>query len=146
MKNIGIRINSTDKNFLLAIIDICGNYCNTKNWKLLFLEGTYFDKMTFEMENKISSSKKGIDVTLIEVRHILSKINDLWNILLIGYSDIECDIQYKDNDTEIFNSSDIVIEYFDSSYWTIACRDTSFIERLKKEFENIYKVTYPIIF
>ncbi len=141
MKNKILRINTNDKRVLSSVLSLNENYLFGLNWKLLFIEGTYIDNQTFLFEKFVNNLEYGHALSFNEVKAILDNVNDLWELLLIGQRDKNDAIRKSDDDENVFNSSDIVIEYFDSSYWTIANNNIDFLESVKCELEKDYTVS-----
>lgn len=140
MKNVGIRIYANNKDVLFRILQMDEIYCAKQNWKVLFIEGTYIDDHTIEFEKHIRESAYGISVSIAEIKETFNKVNDLWELLLIGQCKKTLLVKSNDEDIILFNSSDIVIEYFDSSYWTVSSSNIDFIEKVKIELGKIYSV------
>ena len=133
MENTGVRIRERNRDVFSNILQVDEVYCNKLNWKLLFLEGIYFDERTFEFEKQIKKSVYGIVMSLAEVKEILNHVDDLWEFLLIGQNKKTLQVQRFDEDSIVFNSSDVVIEYFDSSYWTVTSCNVDFVEKVKRQ-------------
>jgi len=145
MENTGVRIRERNRDVFSNILQVDEVYCNKLNWKLLFLEGIYFDERTFEFEKQIKKSVYGIVMSLAEVKEILNHVDDLWEFLLIGQNKKTLQVQRFDEDSIVFNSSDVVIEYFDSSYWTVTSCNVDFVEKVKNALGELYKIE-PVIF
>ena len=141
MKNEILRINTNDKRVLSSVLSLNENYLLGLNWKLLFIEGTYIDNQTFLFEKLVNSLEFGQSLTFNEVKALLDNVSDLWELLLIGQRDKNESIRKSDDDEIVFNSSDIIIEYFDRSYWTISNNNIEFFESIKCELEKDYTVS-----
>ena len=142
MKNIGIRVMANEKEILSSVLSVDDDYLNKLNWKLLFLEGTYNDREMLPLETQVNSSEHGIAMSYQQVKGLSNRVNDLWNLLLLGQFDKNKLVKKDDEDAIIFDSSDVVVEYFDSSYWTITSTNSSFIENIKHAVGQVFEI-YP---
>lgn len=140
MENTGIRIRVNEKEILSKLLSVDNDYLNKLNWKLLFLEGTYNDREMLPLETQVNSSEHGIAISYQQVKGLSNRVNDLWNLLLLGQLEKNKLVKKGDEDTTIFDSSDVVIEYFDSSYWTITSSNIDFIESIKHTMGQAFEV------
>jgi hypothetical protein len=91
------------------------------------------------LETKVNSSEYGIAISYHQIQALLARIDDLWSLLLMGNDEKNELVKKSDDDAILFDSSDIVIEFFDSSYWTITSINSFFINGVKSAVRhNIY--------
>ncbi|MBC7555093.1 MAG: hypothetical protein H7257_14085 [Taibaiella sp.] len=140
MKNSIIRIKTRDRGLLKLVLSANEEYLKLLHWKLLFIDGTYDNEQTMLFQEKVNSSEYGLVLSLTEIDALLNCVPDLWDLLLVGQQDKREPVQKKDSDDIIFNSSDVVIEYFDCSYWTIAISNERFVSSVKSNLEKMYEV------
>jgi hypothetical protein len=140
MKNIGIRLTTDEKEILYTVLSVDRDFLNKLKWKLMFLEGTYNDREVLPLETQVNSSEYGVALSYQQVKELSNRVNDLWNLLLVGQFEKNNVVRKGDEDAEIFDSSDVVIEYFDSSYWTITSSNIVFIESVKREIRQAFEV------
>ena len=140
MKNKIIRIDSQDKNIFYKILYISDAFCQKLNWKILFFEGTYKDMITIEIEKPINESIYGLPVSLIDVRELLDRVDELFDFLLIGQFGKKVLVQKSADELVLFNSSDMVIEYFDCTYWTFACSNSDLVNMVVNDLGKLYSI------
>lgn len=112
------------------------SYLSKLNWRLLFIHGTYHDDQMLPLEKQAYEAEYGVSISFLEVKKLLSRINDLKDLLMLGNIDNNTFVRKSDEDDLIFNSTDVIIELFDSSYWTIAANKTEFIEKVTTELNR----------
>lgn len=112
-------------------------------WSILFFDGMGHLKNgkaipTFAKE--ALHSKKGILISWNELNVLADSLEQIFDILIIGCKDFKNIIRYKD-DREMYETCDIVINMFDSSYWEVFSKDEDLIQRLAAKFKDVKFLT-----
>lgn len=108
------------------------------HWSILYLEATgnlKNKKSIPEFEKQIMKSKKRLLTSINEMIELNSQLYDVMNILIIGCKDLKCLHRYPTN-KKMYESCDIVIEMFDSSFWEVYSKDSELINKLAKKFKS----------
>lgn len=71
---------------------------------------------------------------------LVNALWDFYDILIIGCKDKKQIARYED-DMDMYNSCDIVINMFDSTYWEVFSMDEHLIYSLGKKFKDVKYIT-----
>jgi hypothetical protein len=146
MKTKGIRILDKENNLVsVELPDILEKIPegNLFSWSILYLEATGHlgeDKSIPVFEEQILKSEKGFYITWDDLKLLASKLWDVMDLVLIGCKDKNLLHRYE-NDQEMYETCDVVIEMFDSSYWEIFSKDDQLLLRLEKKFREVLNLT-----
>jgi len=87
-------------------------------------------------ETSINNASSGFALRWSELQELSNKFWDLMDILIIGCSDKSQVIRYS-SEKKMYESCDVVIDKFDSSYWEVSAKDPMLIERLANKFVDV---------
>lgn len=143
MNTKGIRILDKEDNHvsvelkdILAEIDGGGKFY----WSILFFGGLgNLEKrhMTIpEFMKNVNESKNGLNLTWEDLNQLASLFWEIIDIVIIGSKDAVNLHRYED-DEAMYQSCDIVIVKFDSSYWEVFSINAGLIDTLSKKFMKI---------
>lgn len=142
MKTKGIRIlDKVDRIVRVKLPDILvevpeGAYYN---WSILYFEAIsdYKNGKTLPIsEDEVNPTKNGLFISWDKLNEIASQFYQIYDMILIGCKD-ETALRRYENDQEMYETCDIVIVMFDSSYWEIFSKDERIILRLANKFNDI---------
>ncbi len=142
MKTKGIRIKDKRNGIIyVQLPDILNEIYNgmLMNWSILFLDAVGDlgeGKSLPEFEQQIYNSEKGFFIKWDILNILSTQFTQIINIILIGCFDEKLLVRYKD-DKEMYETCDIVIEMFDSSFWEVFSKDESMINRLAAKFKEV---------
>jgi hypothetical protein len=142
MRTNGIRI--LDKNKRKVSVELEDLFEEIRNGNLLEWTILYFygivklnnGKSVPEFEDEINKSSKGLLINWKDLNELAANFLDVYDILIIGCKDSSKLIRYE-NDQIMYETCDIVIEMFDSSFWEVFSNDESLIKRLAEKFNEI---------
>lgn len=142
MKTKGIRIlDDIDNVISVKFFDILKEIenGNSYHWAILFLWGVGDlgeDKSMVEFENQINHSERGLFISWDDMCTLSTKFHQIIDILIIGCVDKNLLRRYE-NDQEMYETCDIVIEMFDSSFWGVFSKNDNLIDRLAVKFKEV---------
>lgn len=142
MKAKGIRILDKKNNTVsVELPDILQEIHNGNllSWSILYLEATGHlgeGQSITDFEKLIKYSKKGLFITWDNLNALSHKFYDLMHIIIIGSKD-DALLRRYEKDQEMYETCDVVIEMFDSSYWEIFSKNEDLINRLAAKFKDI---------
>lgn len=141
METKGIRIDKIDRCVSVQLSDILAEIKDGQlfSWSILYFEGRghlgegksipVFGQQTREAEN-------GIFFSWEELNSLASKLEEIYDILILGCKNKELLKRYEDDQT-MYETCDFVIEMVDSDYWEVFSKNHEFIERLSVKFKDI---------
>lgn len=88
------------------------------------------------LEKEIDDSPNGLKLTWKALNELMVKLPQIIDMVLIGAKD-EDNLKNYSDDQEMYETCDVVIVMFDSSYWEIFSKDESLIHNLASKFKNI---------
>ena len=138
----GIRISdSIDNGISVSLFDILSEVLNGNiyQWSILFLDagGNLGENVSIvDFCEEIRISEKGLIVSWDSLNSLVKNFSWINDIVLIGCTD-EARIKKYKSDREMYESCDIVIVMFDSSYWEVFSKDHKFISRLSSKFKDL---------
>jgi len=140
MKTKGVRISDGEEVLNVHLPDILREIPdgNLYYWSILNLEGMgdLGEKSVPVFEKEIRSSSKGLIITWDELNLLAPKYWQIIDMILIGCKD-ETVLKRYENDQEMYETCDIGIVMFDSSYWEIFSKDERIILRLANKFSEV---------
>lgn len=141
MKTKGIRISDREKGYVsVDLSDILKEISNGDSfyWSILSLYSVGdlgLKKLTSIPEEKIDQLEKGMLIEWNELSSIKTNSSQIIDTIIIGCKEKKFLKRYK-KDQEMYETCDIVINMFDSSYWEIFSKDESLINRLASKFKE----------
>lgn len=109
------------------------------NWSILYFEGRGHlgeGKSIPVFEQQIEDAENGIFFSWEELNTLASKLEDIYDIIIIGCKNKELLKRYED-DQMMYEACDFVIEMFDSTYWEVFSKNQEFISKLSSKFKDI---------
>ena len=96
-------------------------------WSILWIKGIghFKDHSMLELEEKINKSILPLQFNLKEIKEILTNMDDIYEITIIGDCNKD-NLKKYDNDENMISSCNVVIEKIDSSFWELHV-DESFV-------------------
>lgn len=108
-------------------------------WAILFSEVTPKagrGEYTTNIERNADNASEGYILTWQALKDFAESIHQELDLRIIGALE-RSNIKNYSSDEEIYNSCDILIEMFDSSFWVIFSKDYNLIDTLVKTFKDI---------
>lgn len=142
MKTKGIRIlDKLNGVICVALSDILREIQNGHllHWSILSLEASGHlgeGRSIPDFEEQIDESKNGLPIKWDDINTLATKFYQIINIIVIGCKDENLLHRYEDAQ-EMYETCDVVIEMFDSSYWEVFAKDEDLINKLAKKFRGI---------
>lgn len=141
MKNKGIRVyikENGESDVLFPDIFQEVHNGDSLKWSILSLEGMgKMEGMSIQtLEKEIDDSPNGLKLTWKALNELMVKLPQIIDMVLIGAKD-EDNLKNYSDDQEMYETCDVVIVMFDSSYWEIFSKDESLIHNLASKFKNI---------
>ena len=142
MKTKGIRILDHKNNLVcVELPDILKEIPNGNllHWSILYIdaEGNLGEGISLPaFQQQIRQSKNGIFIQWEALNLLSKKFYQIKDLILIGCENENLLRRYKE-DQEMYETCDIVIVMFDSSFWEVFSKDEEFINRLTVKFKDI---------
>jgi hypothetical protein len=142
MSSKGIRIE--DEINRVVSVKLPDVLCEIHNgnqfyWSILDLQGTGNlgeGKSIPAFVDQIDHSENGYYITWEDLVALSYKFWQTYDIVIIGCYDKKKLRRYE-NDQVMYETCDVVIVMFDSSYWEVFSKDPTLISRLGAKFKNI---------
>lgn len=146
----GIRIlDKIDRVVCVNLVDILTeiSYGNSLYWSILFLQargnlGKGISIVGFQ--NRLNKSERGLNIKWDELNILSHKFEEIEHIILIACKNKDQLHRYKE-DQEMYETCDIVIEFFDSSFWEVFSKDEQLIKRLASKFKKVEHIESDFI-
>lgn len=141
MKTKGIRIlDKEDNHVSVELKDILEEFDGSKlNWSILFFSGLgdlkKWNTTIPEFMKKSNESENGLYISWKDLNNLTVLFWEIIDIVIIGNEDIMGLRRYEDDET-MYDSSDIVIVKFDSSYWEVFSKDPKLLQKLSMKFKK----------
>lgn len=136
-----IKISDKKKGFLsFDLYDILieiSDYGNRYNWAILDIEATAKNDSNLnilKIESRVDSKENLFTISFDELEEFAKKTNQVINGVFVAS---EGDLHKIYDIKTIEEQYDIVIEVFDSSYWTIYSNELSIVRKLRKVFNEV---------
>ncbi len=134
----GIRLKNENGNFVtITIKDVLEQVVDGENlkWSILYLDGEGSPKtiLYIDLVKEINNRNDGYVLRWNELKSFVSDIYSIDWIKIIGCKNLENLRKYQ-IDRELYETADVCIELFDSSYWEIFTKDPIFYDNLVKRF------------
>jgi hypothetical protein len=108
-------------------------------WAILDLEATVkpeTGRNVLALEQQIQESTSGIILTWDDLVSLSREFLQVINTIIVGCRDA-ADIAPLQSVTDLYSSSEIVVEMIDSSAWRIYARDAATMRKLRGSFRNV---------
>lgn len=143
MKTKGIRILDKENNHVsVDLTDILMGVAdgNELYWSILFIDaighlgkwGTIPD-----FEKRVNDSEKGLFMSWEDLNELSNLFEEIVDIIIIASPNSKNLKRYQD-DEKMYQSCDIVIVKFDSSFWEVFSNNPKFIEGLSNKFNKVF--------
>lgn len=129
---------------LKDILNLLPTKYRTYCWSLFEIEaaGSLSEERPMpEFENEVLSYPSGMPFSWIELSDFSNKLESIINITIAGNQNST--IKPYEGEHELIQSSEILIEFFDSSYWRIYTADREVLEKIKISFSDTKILKYP---
>jgi hypothetical protein len=142
MKSTGIRIlDKKDRLVTVELPDILKEIPNGESfkWSILYLEASGDlgeGKSILDLEKEANKSQNGLLIEWDAINTLAPKFFQIIDMILIGCKN-ENFLRRYETDQEMYETCDIVINMFDSSYWEIFSKDEQLINRLASKFKDV---------
>lgn len=141
MKTKGIRIpDKVDQNKRVHLSDILNEIPkgDSFKWSILNLEGMgKVEEITIQdLEKEVDDSPKGLFLKWESLKELTTKLPQIIDMVLIGAQD-ESNLKHYPDDQEMYETCDIVIVMFDSSYWEVFAKNESLIQSFASKFKGV---------
>lgn len=149
MKNI-LQINDSDSSdsyiivSLKDILDALPTEYENFYWSLFEIEAIGDlgeDRSMPEFEDEVLEQPSGMPFNWQELNELAEKLDDIINIIITGNQEKKLK-SYK-GEHDLIQSSDILIEFFDSTYWRIYSSDKKVLNEIAKSFSDTKLLKYP---
>lgn len=146
MKTFGIRIlDKVNHVVSVKLQDILEEITDGEffYWSILFFDGMGHlknGKSIAGFAKEALQSERGILTSWEELNSLADSLEQIFDILIIGCKDVNNIARYQD-DKEMYETCDIVINMFDSSFWEVFSKDESLIHRLAAKFKDVKFIT-----
>ena len=140
MKTKGIRVVDKENGHICVnLSDILKEISEGDSyfWSILYLYafGYKGDMASKISEDKINKSERGVLITWKDLNFFSLQYDQFIDATIIGCKDQTILKRYPEQ--EMYETCDIVIVMFDSSYWEIFSKDESLINRLANKFKEV---------
>lgn len=133
----GIRIKEKNNDTVITTKDILEQVVNGDKffWSILYLEGEGSPKgiSYVDLVKEINNSKNGYILSWNEMNDFTIRMYSIYWIIIIGCRNID-NLKKYNIDKDRYETVDVSIELFDSSYWEIFTKDPKFYNNLTKRF------------
>ena len=142
MKAKGIRILDNNRRIVcVELPDILSEIPNGNDffWSILYLyaSGNLGEgKSMLEFTKQVNISEKGLAILWNDLKSLGDKFYEVIDLILIACKDKSLLHRYEE-DQEMYETCDIVINMFDSSFWEVFSKDDQLITKLASKFKDI---------
>jgi hypothetical protein len=140
MSTYGLKISDGDEYITVTLIDILDEitYGSNLNWIILDLDGIGpigKNLSTPDFIKHVANSKDGVPISWEDLNTIFNNMC-VFDITIIASQNKNILHRYN-TDQEMQQVCDIVIQFFDSSWWEVFSKDIIFINNLAKKFQKV---------
>lgn len=137
-----IRVNGSELGVLNHILLALARTADKCTWRLFELEGVAHDRVlgcdVLQLEETVQQSPHGLSLKWDEVQKLSDGFADIWSFLLAGIAnDRVPEGRSLDN---LLQSSEYVVERFDSGDWSLFCRDPRQCADLADALQKLHTV------
>ncbi len=138
--NYGLKISDGEEYITVTIKDILEEipYGSSLNWAILDLDGIGpigKNISTPDFIEEVSDSKDGVSITWNDLNTIFNDMC-IFDITVIA-SPKKSNLHRFKNDLEMQQTCEIVINFFDSSWWEVFSKNSNLINKLAKKFQKV---------
>ena len=136
MRSYGIHIATNDRIVLMHTLNAIPSYYHGLKWCVLYFYGIIYKGDIEVFESEINDPQYGKAVNWKELMELVDNIENPYDFLLIGNEKENTSISKDMDDEIIYQSSEFVIELFDSGYYRVFSKSKTYIDEVVKRCSN----------